>query len=129
MSMVSKTKVSEYCKRHKEKYKDDNKYRLNRLLQQARLRAKKRNLICNLTIDELLEMIPADMICPVLGIKLQWGSNGKADRWHSPSLDRLDSHGDYTKDNVIIISWRANKIKGDCTEDELEAVLDYMRNY
>jgi hypothetical protein len=127
--MVSKTKVSEYCKRHKEKYKDDNKYRLNRLLQQAKLRAKKRNLICNLTIDELLEMIPADMICPVLGIKLQWGSNGRADRWHSPSLDRLDSHGDYTKDNVIIISWRANKIKGDCTEDELEAVLDYMRNY
>ena len=128
MYKPSKEQVAIYGKRQREKYKNDDTYRLNRLLQQARIRAKKRNLEFNLTINDLLKIIPPDRLCPVLGIPLNWGSDGKANRWNSFSLDRLDPKGPYTKDNVVIISWRANKIKGDCTIDELECIVDYMKS-
>ena len=99
-----------------------------KLLQQAKIRAKKRNLICDLSIKDLLNLFPQDRKCPVLDIDLFWGSSGRGNRWNSPSIDRIDQNGNYTKDNIVIISWRANKIKGDCSIDELEAVLDFMKS-
>lgn len=124
--MVRKTSA-EYSRVAREKYKNDDKYRLMKLLQQAKIRAKKRNLICDLSIKDLLNLFPQDRKCPVLDIDLFWGSSGRGNRWNSPSIDRIDQNGNYTKDNIVIISWRANKIKGDCSIEELEAVLDFMK--
>ena len=117
----------QYQQKTREKYKNDLSYRLKKLLSQAKIRAKKQNISCNLTLDELLLIFPNNYCCPVLGIKLSWGCSGKRNKWNSPSIDRIDPQGNYTKDNVMIISWRANKIKGDCSVEELEAVLTYMK--
>jgi hypothetical protein len=38
---------------------------------------------------------------------------------NSPSVDRIDSTMGYTKDNLQIISKRANQFKSDATIDEL----------
>ena len=46
----------------------------------------------------------------------------------SPSIDRIDSTKGYTKDNIQIISWRANRIKNDSTPEELMQIATYMRN-
>lgn len=93
-----------------------------RILNSVRYRARKKNLVCTLTLDDL--QVPA--VCPVLGIPLQpWGfNNGLAD--DSPSIDRIDPAGGYTRENIRIISWRANKIKSDATLEELRAVLSYV---
>ena len=123
----NKLSPKETQQRTREKYKYDLSYRLKKLLGQAKLRAKKQDIVCNLTLDELLSIFPTDYCCPVLKTKLIWGCSGKGNRWGSPSIDRVDPQGDYTKDNVMIISWRANKIKGDCSVEELEAVLTYMK--
>jgi len=32
------------------------------------------------------------------------------------------------KGNVAIISWRANKIKGDASLEELKSIVSYMEN-
>lgn len=73
--------------------------------------------------------MPEDLVipevCPVLGIRLEFG---KSHCWHLPSLDRFDNDRGYTKDNVRIISYRANKLKNDATVEEFEAVLNYMKN-
>lgn len=118
---------AQWCREYREKYKDNDKYRLNRLLQQARVRAKKNDLICDLTIDDLLDIFPKDKICPVLNIPLFWGSSGKSNRNNSPSLDRFDPKGNYTKNNVQIISWRANMLKSDATFEEIEAIYKFMK--
>jgi hypothetical protein len=118
---------AQWCREYREKYKDNDKYRLNRLLQQARVRAKKNDLICDLTIDDLLDIFPKDKICPVLNIPLFWGSSGKSNRNNSPSLDRFDPKGNYTKSNVQIISWRANMLKSDATFEEIEAIYKFMK--
>jgi hypothetical protein len=127
MFKPSKEQSSRYNKTARAKYKDDDKHRLKRLLALAVIRARERKIKCDLTIEDLLEMMPKDRKCPVLGIPLFWGSDGKTCKWNSPSLDRIISNGDYTRENVNIISWRANKIKGDCTADELNRVAEYMK--
>jgi len=63
--------------------------------------------------------------CPVLGIKLEPGT--KRFQATSPSIDRLDPAKGYTADNITVMSFRANSLKGDATLEELQAVLRYMQ--
>lgn len=64
-------------------------------------------------------------VCPVLGIPLFLVGSKRTD--NSPSVDRVDSTRGYTKDNVRIISWRANKLKQDASLEEVEKTLSYMK--
>lgn len=84
----------------------------------AKHRAKKKGLEFSIDLEDIV--IPD--ICPVLGIPLD-----RRDMQHSPSLDRFDSSKGYTKDNICVISFRANSIKQDATFDEIMAVMEYMR--
>jgi hypothetical protein len=77
----------------------------------------------------LLESLSVPDTCPVLNIPLNYdGYEGKG--WtrtdNSPSIDRIDSNKGYEKDNIQIISWRANRIKNDSTPEELRLLADYM---
>lgn len=65
--------------------------------------------------------------CPVLGVHLDYlpGKGSFAPR--SPSLDRIDPAGGYTRDNVRVISMRANILKRDASIEEMEKVIAYMR--
>lgn len=83
--------------------------------------AKKRNL--EFTLEEKDIVIPS--VCPVLGIPLFLVGGKRTD--NSPSVDRVDSTRGYTKDNVRIISWRANKLKQDASLEEVEKILSYMK--
>lgn len=67
-------------------------------------------------------------VCPVLGIKLNYGrpKNGRSS-WDSPSIDRFDSSLGYTKDNCVVMSWRANMLKADGIAWEFEKLLSFMR--
>lgn len=77
----------------------------------------------NLTLADVKELYPVDGLCPVFGIKLEWGMPKKT----SPSLDRIDSQKGYTYDNCQIISNKANVIKSDATLEELELLVNYLK--
>lgn len=64
--------------------------------------------------------------CPVLGIQLETGDG--AAKPSSPSIDRLDSQRGYTKDNIEVISFRANTIKSDASFEEIERIYKWMTN-
>lgn len=100
-------------------------YRLQMLLNASKQRARNKNIEHTLTIEELKELYPADGRCPVFGFTLQFGSAGF--RENSPSVDKIDPKGGYTKDNVQIISWKANRLKTDATVKELELLLSFMK--
>jgi len=56
--------------------------------------------------------------CPILGIQLHYGGNGKGRQDdNSATIDRIDNARGYIRDNVLICSWRANRIKSDGTAD------------
>jgi len=93
-------------------------------LNSIRDRAKKKNVPCDLTVQDLKDMLPT--YCPILGIPLI----RRADRWDnqpgSPQVDRIIPELGYVKGNVQIISRRANGIKSDASLDEIKLVVEYL---
>ena len=66
-------------------------------------------------------------VCPVLGIKLDWGMGGRTGgRSKSPSLDRIDSTKGYIKGNVMMISMLANQMKSNATPEQLNQFCRYF---
>lgn len=92
------------------------------MITKARKNAKKSGLEFNLKSEELT--MPE--VCPILGIPLKIGDGERM--YGSPSLDRFDSSKGYTKDNVNIISWRANHLKNNGTAEEFRKIAEWMTN-
>lgn len=65
--------------------------------------------------------------CPVLGIELRVSDGHRTD--HSPSLDRVDSKQGYVSGNVVVVSWRANRLKSDATPEELKKLADFYNGF
>ena len=93
-----------------------------RLLNYARRNARRRGEECTLELKDIV--IPE--YCPALGIKLEPGSHSHQDC--SPSVDRIDSTKGYSKDNVWIISARANRIKNNATIDEIGMLYEALKS-
>jgi hypothetical protein len=91
---------------------------LRSLLSNARARAKRAGIEFDLTISDVV--IPTQ--CPMLETELIIPTGGQVSA-HGPSLDRKDSTKGYVKDNVWVISWRANKLKGDGTLEEFRRLV------
>lgn len=87
----------------------------------ARRRAAKNGAAFAITIEDV--QIPD--VCPVFGTPFVMGG-GHGFRDHSPTLDRIENDLGYVPGNVQVISFRANRIKGDATIDELRKLLEYM---
>jgi hypothetical protein len=98
--------------------KQELKYK-KRMLSGAKQRAKAKGL----TFDLTLEDIHIPIYCPILGMPLY---TSELDTDCSPSIDRIDNSGGYTKDNIQIISTRANRIKSDSSIEELQRMLNYL---
>lgn len=88
------------------------------LWQSARARAKQKGLEFSINVEDII--VPE--ICPILGLKMCYNRGDKKD--NSYSLDRIDSTKGYIKDNIWVISLKANRIKNDSTPHELRLIAD-----
>lgn len=86
----------------------------------AKLRARRKGLDFTLNLEDL---VVADR-CLAFGKPMQHAEGGPKD--DSPSIDRLDPRKGYTKENVRVISYRANRIKNDATLEELKLLVAYL---
>lgn len=91
------------------------------LITLAKARAKRNNLPFNLTVEDF--EIPSH--CPLLNIPLQF-QNGKVGD-NSPSLDKIIPELGYVKNNVWVVSIRANRLKSDSSYDELLLLVTNLR--
>lgn len=89
----------------------------------AKSRSKKNHLEFTICPDDI--HIP--YLCPVLNIPL-YLSNGYS-RENSPSIDRIDNSKGYTKDNIQIISFKANRMKSDFTITELKQLVYFLEKF
>jgi hypothetical protein len=76
-------------------------------------------MLFNLELADIV--VPTE--CPVLGIPIIPFCGKFAP--NSPSIDRIDSSKGYTKDNIIVVSFRANCIKNNATVEELEKIYKF----
>lgn len=74
-----------------------------------------------ISFDIKMEDIIIPEVCPILGIPLYTGAHPEYKPKHpnTASLDRKDSTRGYTKDNIWVISWIANKMKSDADKETL----------
>lgn len=114
-----KNKISrEYYYKHKERLTEKRKEKYKNKIEYylwlgARSRAKRKNIPFSITVNDII--LPEK--CPLLGITLCVNSNSYQNS--SYSLDRIDNTKGYTKDNIWVISNRANSLKKDASLEEL----------
>lgn len=84
----------------------------------AKSRATKRRVPFSITLDDIV----ISERCVVLGIPLDY-----RDRNHAPSLDEIVPGKGYVKGNIAVISGRANRLKGDGTISDIQAIAAYIR--
>ena len=88
----------------------------------SKQRAKRTNIEHTITPEDII--IPD--YCPVLNIKLDVGD--RKIHGNAPSIDRIDNNKGYTKENIMIISNRANMLKNNATLDELILIGKFYQN-
>ena len=122
-------KNAEWKENNKDQYKQSERNRYERdyakiIWRGAKERAVKKSIPFDIDVEDII--IPT--VCPVLGIQIYPAfrkENGGIFSDNSPSLDRIDVTKGYTKGNVMIISWRANRIKTNATIEELKMFCEY----
>ena len=114
-----------YGRQYQAKKRKDFEYRLKMLINASKQRAKTKNRVHNITVNDIKSIYPINGKCPVFGFDLMFNDSGF--RENSPSIDRIDSEKGYTVDNIQIISWKANRIKSYATVEELEIVIAFMK--
>lgn len=99
-------------------------YKLNSpeeyILKGTSSRVKDRGINFDLVIDDIV--IPE--VCPVFKTPLKFSETTR--QATTPSIDRIDNSVGYTRKNISIISWRANRLKNNLTIEEVRNLLKYM---
>ncbi len=124
IDMIKEKRRSPEIKQHKlilhRKWKQKNLK--NVMITAAKRRAKNKGLEFNLTKEDF--EIP--QFCPVLGIELKQSENKFSS--FSPSLERIDNNKGYVKDNVLVVSYRANSLKNNASLEEIEKIYYWLKN-
>lgn len=88
---------------------------------QKKSQAKRAGIEFNLVFED----ITWPEYCPVLGTLLNYTFGNGSCPPAAPSFDRIDPRKGYVTGNVIVISYRANRIKNDASVDELKLVTSF----
>lgn len=89
-------------------------------------RAKKNAALKGIEFNLTEEDVAVPEFCPVMGIPLKCGTDLRTN--NSPSIDRFDNSKGYVKDNIQVISWRANHLKSNGTLEEFKQLVNWMEN-
>jgi len=104
----------------KAKAQDRAKYVRNiesAMFQGARLRARKKGLPFEISVEDIRRAVPKDRCCPITRQPFEVGV-GKAVP-QSMSLDRVNPQLGYVPGNIAVISFLANTMKNNCTDPSL----------
>ena len=106
------------------------RYRSNpyhQLFHNFKKRASLAGVPFELTKDEMKDIFKKSKdTCPVFGFKYEKNAT-KDNRDHAPSLDRIDPKKGYTKENTIVVSMLANRIKTDAKIEDIGKVFNFYR--
>lgn len=104
----------------------DPSLRMKRILIKTNKRSKTEGIPIDPDLKPyLMSQIPKTCAC--CGQDINYTDTGRQDL--GPSIDRVDNTKGYTKDNVCIICYRCNMVKGRGSPAELENVVAYVRRF
>jgi hypothetical protein len=106
-------------------YKRNGKGYFYSWAQAIKQRAHEKGVPYDLDADFLQELLPKK--CPVLGVELRRKTTRADNAAFSPTVDRIFPDRGYVRDNVIIVSRRANNIKSDAAPEEIMRVAQFYQ--
>lgn len=109
--------------RLRNKFNNAEHHSIREKLNGARKRAKEQGLEFNITIEDLM---PFPSHCEILGLELTYKVFGNDRPDNGVSLDKIVPSRGYTKENVRIISMRANRLKSDLDLDTILKIKEYI---
>lgn len=100
-------------------------------LQRINAGARARGLLVAIDKDDLLGLyLKQGGRCALTGIEMDWrakGGTGRGQRTRTtPSADRIDSHGNYTLDNIQIVLSVVNSMKNDMSTDQFVMLCEQV---
>ena len=93
----------------------------NKLVRDTKRRKNLTNITVELTPQDILDLIPKDLKCPIYKVPFVFNVNSP---WNL-SFDRINNNKSYTKDNVVVVSVKANTVKNTATSKELYKIADF----
>tara|TARA_Y100001980_G_C14545296_1_gene324793 strand:+ start:167 stop:871 length:705 start_codon:yes stop_codon:yes gene_type:complete len=93
----------------------------NKLVRDTKRRKNLTNVTVELTPQDILDLIPKDLKCPIYKVPFVFNVNSP---WNL-SFDRINNNKSYTKDNVVVVSVKANTVKNTATSKELYKIADF----
>lgn len=131
--------LKERLKKTRKKYYDKNKsilkeklnekkelldsFYVKKALCQIKSKCKKKNIPFSISEKDII--IPE--YCPVLGIKLVMNKGKMKD--DSPSIDRIITNLGYVENNVVVVSWKVNRIKNNCNILDLIKISEFYKKF
>lgn len=89
--------------------------------------ARRRGIGFNITTDDVIPALERG-VCQMTGLQFYLGkpNNGVSTHPYAPSIDRIDSNKDYTKDNIRVVLWAVNAATNQFTDKEMLPILKAM---
>jgi hypothetical protein len=101
---------------------------LKHLIVQSKSVRKKQGYDYELTIDDLLQIYDnQDGRCAITGAFMFWKKNAVEMRDINMSIDRKDNNKGYTKDNVQLVCYRINMLRGGMDLDRFKEIISWIR--
>lgn len=123
---IAETQTPEALQKYKNRWgnkEDSDLYRAQKeKFKRKKTNAKKVGEVWSINFGDILWPIS----CPILGIELNYFTEGVQE--NSVSFDQLIPGEGYTKENTVICSWRANRIKNNGTAEEHRLIYEYILN-
>ena len=113
---VENGRIEKYRRKARERQRLRQEDDRVRLIDRAKHRAKAKGVKCSLRVEDI--KIPSE--CPVLRKPF------KKNTEYAMSIDAIDPSGDYTADNIQIISMKANAMKNSATREELKLFAEWI---
>lgn len=93
--------------------------------------ARSRGILVAVDKDDLLGLyLSQGGRCALTGMEMDWRAKGGAGRGKraltAPSVDRIDSHGNYTLDNIQLVMNAVNVMKNDMTTDQFVMLCEQV---
>ena len=107
------------CTRARKKARKERISLAQKMYEYARDRSRRFNIPFNITVQDVEDVIPADMMCPYLGILMI--ENCKFHN-NKPSIDKIIPRFGYVVGNILVVSMMANSTKKD-----IDDPLFYLR--
>lgn len=127
--IMTNPELHEKAKSYSKLYYNSLTGRAKSLLKTTTRRSSKFEEVDNpVDIEFILEKLKVGK-CEVTGIAFDYDNKfNTCKNPLSPSIDRVDSNKGYSKDNVRIVLWQYNLMRGELTDDQLFDIFgDYFR--